>query len=81
VETFVMRVFVPADADGVPFCGVVERSGSGRSEPFQSAQDLIQIVLYELELGGAYGEGARSREEGSRRPDVEQPTYSRGEEG
>jgi hypothetical protein len=53
VETFVVRVFVPADADVVPFCGVVERSGSGRIESFQSAQDLIQIVLHELEQRAA----------------------------
>jgi hypothetical protein len=49
VETFVVRVFVATDANAVPFCGVVERAGTGRAETFQSAQDLIQIVAHELE--------------------------------
>jgi hypothetical protein len=55
VETFVIRIFVPADADGVPFCGIVERSGSGRAVSFQGAQDLIQIVLHELQRDSARG--------------------------
>jgi hypothetical protein len=50
VETFVVRVFVAADADAVPFCGVVEHAGTGRAEPFQSTQDLIQIVIHELDI-------------------------------
>jgi hypothetical protein len=34
VETFVVRVFVPADADGLLFCGVVEHAGTGSAESF-----------------------------------------------
>jgi hypothetical protein len=48
VATFVVRVFVPEDPSGVPFCGIVERSGTGRAESFQSGEDLIQIVRHEL---------------------------------
>ena len=58
METFVVRVFVPAEAGSVPFCGVVEVSSSGRAESFRSAHDLIQIVLHELELGRTAAEPA-----------------------
>jgi hypothetical protein len=50
VETFVVRVFVPAGAEGVPFCGVVQHAGTGRAEPFESTEDLIQIVIHELDV-------------------------------
>jgi hypothetical protein len=52
METFVIRVFVAADAQGVPFCGVVEHAGRGRAQAFQSTNDLIHIVVEELAAAG-----------------------------
>jgi hypothetical protein len=64
VETFVVRVFVPADPGGVPFCGVVEHPVTGSTEAFQSTQDLIEIVLHELERDGAARAADTTDEEG-----------------
>jgi hypothetical protein len=49
VETFVLRVFVPADAEDVPFCGIVEHPGSGLSESFHGVSELMRVVLQRLE--------------------------------
>ena len=48
METFVVRVFIPADAGDVSFCGVVEHVGTGRTEPFQGTRALICFVFGEL---------------------------------
>jgi hypothetical protein len=50
VETFVLRVFVPADRELVPFAGTIEHVGAGRSSSFQGVGELVQAVLGELHL-------------------------------
>jgi hypothetical protein len=49
VQTFVLRVFVPADAEDVPFCGIVEHPSSGLSESFRGLPELMRVVLQRLE--------------------------------
>jgi hypothetical protein len=51
VETFVVRVFVPAGDEKLELTGVVEHSGSGRSEHFRGTEGLLGVVLHQLELG------------------------------
>jgi hypothetical protein len=51
VETFVVRIFVPAGEEKLELTGVVEHSGSGRSEHFRGAEGLLGVVLHQLELG------------------------------
>jgi hypothetical protein len=51
VETFVVRVFVPAGDEKLELTGVVEHSGSGRSEHFRGTEGLVGVVLHQLELG------------------------------
>jgi hypothetical protein len=49
VETFVVRIFVPAGDERLELSGLIERTGSGRAEPFNGAQGLIDAVLRELD--------------------------------
>ena len=44
METFVVRVFVPADQDGVPFCGLVEHIGDQRAQRFAGAIELLERI-------------------------------------
>jgi hypothetical protein len=61
MRTYVVRVFVPADASGVPLCGIVEHVGTGRAEPFHGSGGLIDAVL--RDLGNDVEPGSESREE------------------
>ena len=45
METFVVRVFVPADDAELEPTGFVEHVGTRRSRRFQGAQGLIDAVL------------------------------------
>ena len=51
METFVVRVFVPAGDEELELTGVVEHSSTGRSERFRGTEGLIDVVLHQLELG------------------------------
>ena len=53
METFVVRIFVPAGDEKVELTGVVEHSGTGRSEHFRGTDDLLDVVLHQLELAPA----------------------------
>ena len=46
-----MRIFVPAGDEKLELTGVVEHSGTGRSEHFRGTEDLLGVVLHQLELG------------------------------
>lgn len=50
METFVVRVFVPANDEKLELTGIVEHSGSGHSEHFQGTGGLVGVVLDQLEL-------------------------------
>jgi len=51
METFVVRVFVPAEEEQLELTGIVEHSGTGRSEHFRGAESLVGVLLHQLELG------------------------------
>lgn len=51
METFVVRIFVPAGDEKLELTGVVEHSGTGRSEHFRGSDGLLDVVLHQLELG------------------------------
>ena len=64
METFVVRVFVPVGDEKLELTGVVEHSGTGRSEHFRGSEGLIHVVLHQLELGHKTVEsGANEKEE------------------
>ncbi len=64
METFVVRIFVPAGDEKLELTGVVEHSGSGRSEHFRGTESLVGVVLHQLELGHATVKpGENEREE------------------
>jgi hypothetical protein len=44
VQTFVVRVFRPAGQESWPLCGLVERSGSGEADLFETGQELIRLL-------------------------------------
>jgi len=46
-----VRVCVPAGDAELELTGVVEHSGSGRSEHFHGSEGLVGAVLHQLELG------------------------------
>jgi hypothetical protein len=48
VETFVVRVFVAAGDEPVPFAGIVEHVGTGRALSFRDRHEFIRTVLREL---------------------------------
>lgn len=48
METFVVRVFVPAGREQLELSGLVERAGTGRAESFSTPQGLVDAVLREL---------------------------------
>ena len=50
METFVVRVFVPAGHEQVPFAGTVEHVRAGRSSSFRGVAELVDAVLGELHL-------------------------------
>jgi hypothetical protein len=50
MKTFVVRVFVSADAQPLPLAGIVEHVSAGRREAFEGGTELLQIVQRELEL-------------------------------
>jgi hypothetical protein len=52
VETFVIRIFVPADDLELDLTGVVEHAATGRSEQFRGATGLLNVVLHQLRLEG-----------------------------
>jgi hypothetical protein len=52
VETFVVRVFVPADLESIELCGLFEHVGSGRVESFRGRADLVDRFLTTLESRG-----------------------------
>ncbi len=57
METFVVRVFVPADAAETPLAGVVEHVGTGWSAPFGSEGELLAafrswLKREALQIGG-----------------------------
>jgi hypothetical protein len=45
METFVVRVFVPADDAELEPAGIVEHIGTRRMEVFRGAHDLVDVVL------------------------------------
>jgi hypothetical protein len=51
VETFVVRVFVPADVESEALCGLVQHVGSGRTESFRGPAALVHVVLEALDAG------------------------------
>jgi hypothetical protein len=63
VETFVIRVFVASDQGEVPFAGVVEHIGAGRTQTFHGGADLVDVVLHELRIDNRDGVSRRSAEE------------------
>ena len=64
METFVVRVFVPAENEKLELTGVVEHSGTGRSEHFRGTEGLLDVVLQQLELGhGFHVAGETEKEE------------------
>lgn len=44
MQTFVVRLFLPAEPEPVPLCGLVERVGSRDVEVFESADGLIRLL-------------------------------------
>jgi hypothetical protein len=50
METFVLRIFVPARRERLPLAGVIEHVGSGRKQAFQDQAELLDVVLHQLEL-------------------------------
>jgi hypothetical protein len=50
METFVVRIFVPATDEKLELTGVVEHSSTGRSEHFRGPDGLLSVVLHQLEL-------------------------------
>jgi len=62
METFVVRVFVPAGDEKLELTGVVEHSSTGRSEQFRGSADLLDIVRRQLETLDEHPE-PRNREE------------------
>jgi hypothetical protein len=50
VETFVVRVFVPAGRESVPFTGTIEHVGAGESSSFRGAAELIDTVMRALQF-------------------------------
>ena len=55
METFVVRVFVAADAAPIELAGIVEHVATGTAKAFRGPSDLIGVVLHEL---GRDGEAA-----------------------
>ena len=53
METFVVRVFVPADHAAMPLAGTVEHVGAGRTSSFRGIAGLLDVVLRELQLNDA----------------------------
>jgi len=50
METFVIRIFVPAfDGEALPLSGIVEHVGSGQAASFQGGQALVALVRKALE--------------------------------
>jgi hypothetical protein len=58
METFVVRIFVPASDERLELVGVVEHPGTGRSEHFRGTESLVHVVLHQFELGRADHENA-----------------------
>lgn len=54
VETFVVRIFVPADRGFVPLAGTVEHVGAGRASSFSGIVELLDLVLRELQIDHTY---------------------------
>lgn len=50
METFVVRVFVPASEERLELSGFVEHAGTGHAQSFTGADALIGVVLRRLEL-------------------------------
>jgi hypothetical protein len=48
VETFIVRIFVPAGSEHVDLVGVVEHVRSGRVHRFHGRDELLDAVLYRL---------------------------------
>jgi hypothetical protein len=44
METFVVRVFVPATPEALPLCGLVERVGVSGPTPFRGVEELITAL-------------------------------------
>ena len=64
METFVVRIFVPAAGERVRLTGVVEHVGTGRALAFRGRTGLVDAVLHELELGREpVGQQSESEEE------------------
>jgi len=63
VETFVVRVFVPAGDEQLELTGFVEHAGREHSESFAGAAGLIGALLHELE---------RDRRQAARKPEGEE---------
>lgn len=63
METFVIRVFVASDQGEVPFAGVVEHIGAGRTLTFHGGEELVDVVLHELDIDNRDGVSRRSAEE------------------
>ncbi len=61
-----MRVFVPVGDEQLELTGIVEHSGTGRSEHFRGTNGLVGVVLHQLELDHEWGESTTTdREEES----------------
>jgi hypothetical protein len=63
VETFVVRIFVPANDEKLELTGIVEHSGTGRSTQFRGTEGLVRAVLRQLELGAHGPESHGSQQE------------------
>jgi hypothetical protein len=69
MRTFVVRVFVPAEANGVPLCGIVEHVGTGRAEQFHGSHGLVDAVLDELARDAEPANESQEEPPGGRRRD------------
>ena len=49
MQTFVVRVFVPAGLERLPLCGLVEDGSAGEPELFANAEELIRLLEAHLE--------------------------------
>ena len=44
MQTFVVRVFVPAGPERLPLCGLIEFGFASNPEVFENAEELIRLL-------------------------------------
>jgi hypothetical protein len=64
METFVLRIFLPADSAEVELAGIVEHVGSGVKRPFRGKQSLVAALI-----GGLQSRVTDDSEAQTRMPD------------